>query len=732
MSYQPDTLAIHAGQSPDPATNARAVPIYATTSYVFNNTEHAANLFGLREFGNIYTRIMNPTSDVFEKRIAELEGGVAALAVASGQAAETLTVLNLARAGDNLVSLADAVRRHLQPLRLHAAQVGHHDQVRGHPQPRTRSGRRSTTAPGSSTSRRSATRGSTCPTSRRWPRSPTRPAFRWWWTTPSAPPRCRRPIQHGADIVVHSATKWIGGHGTAIGGVVVDAGKFDWASPTARRAVPRVHLARPELPRPGLHRGVRPGAPSSSSSGSSCCATWAPPCRRSTPSSSCRGWRRCRSGSGGIPRTRSPWRSGWRKDHGWSGCPTPASRSHPEYRNAAKYLEGGFGGVLTFGVKGGNEAAKALIDRVKLFSLLANVGDAKSLIIHPASTTHEQLTPEQQRATGTTPELIRLSRRPRGRARPHRRPRSGLWVAVPEHGGRGAAAGAKATGDGRFSLAARHTRTSTLGDFVTAGGARSFRDARLRYRVLGDRRAARDTAGSLVFHALTGSAEVGPWWGPLFGPGGPLDPSRPASRRGQPARQLLRLDRARSGPASTMSPFPALSPPTWPAPTSRCSTTSASERVALATGGSLGGHGGARVGPAVAACRSIGWSSSPPRPPPRAQAIAWNTVQRMAIEADPAWRRGRYPPGHGPTAGLAAARALAMITYRSGVEFDAGSAARPRARAGRFDVDHYLRRQGDKLVARFDAASYVALDARHGPARRGRPARPRRRRRLRG
>ena len=408
MSHRPDTLAIHAGQVPDPTTNARAVPIYATTSYVFNDTQHAADLFGLRVFGNIYTRIMNPTSDVFEKRIAELEGGVAALAVASGQAATTLSILNLAGAGDNLVSSQTlyggtynlfAYTLPKWGVTTKFVDIHNLDQVRA-------------AIDGGTRLLFVETIGN--------PRLDV-PNFEALAdiahsagiplvvdNTFGAAGILSRPIDFGADIIVHSATKWIGGHGTAIGGVVVDAGKFDWASPTSRTRFPEFSSPDPSYHglvyteafgpaafivklRVQLLRDLGPAlSPFNSflflqgletlplriqrhSSNALAIATWL------------------------AQDQRVEWVS------------YPGLETHPEHRNAAKYLSGGFGGVLTFGVKGGHAVARALIDRVKLFSLLANVGDAKSLIIHPASTTHEQLTQEQQRATGVTPELVRLS-----------------------------------------------------------------------------------------------------------------------------------------------------------------------------------------------------------------------------------------------------------------------------------------------------------------------------------
>jgi O-acetylhomoserine (thiol)-lyase len=407
MTYHPDTLAVHAGQAPDPATNARAVPIYATTSYVFNDTQHAADLFGLRVFGNIYTRIMNPTSDVFEKRIAELEGGIAALAVASGQAAETLTVLNLARAGDNLVSSQTlyggtynlfAYTLPKWGITTRFVDIHNLDQVRA----AIDAGTRLLYVETIGNPRLDVPDFEALATIAHEAGIPLVVDNTFGAATLS------RPIEHGADIIVHSATKWIGGHGTAIGGVVIDAGKFDWTSDKAKARFPEFSAPDPSYHgivyteafgpaafiiklRVQLLRDLGPAlSPFNSFLFLQGLETL--PLRIQRHSANALAVARWLAED-----PRVEWVS------------YPGLESHPEHRNATRYLAGGFGGVLTFGVKGGHVQAKALIDRVKLFSLLANVGDAKSLIIHPASTTHEQLTLEQQLATGTTPELVRLS-----------------------------------------------------------------------------------------------------------------------------------------------------------------------------------------------------------------------------------------------------------------------------------------------------------------------------------
>ena len=407
MSLHPDTLAVHAGQVPDPATNARAVPIYATTSYVFNDTSHAADLFGLRVFGNIYTRIMNPTTDVFEKRVAELEGGVGALGVASGQSAETLTILNLSRAGDNFVTSQTLyggtynLFKHSLPkwgITAKFVDIHDHDAVRKAIDDRTRLlfvetiGNPQLDVPDFEALAAIAHEAGL----------PLVVDNTFGGIT-----LCN-PIKYGADIIIHSATKWIGGHGTAIGGIIVDGGKFDWASPKARERFPEFTTPDPSYhglvyteafgplafiikARVQLLRDLGPAlSPFNSFLFLQGLETL--PLRMQRISESAL--------------EIAKWLS---KDPRVEWVVYPGLESHPQHRNAKKYLTGGFGGILTFGVKGGAEAAKALIDRIKLFSLLANVGDAKSLVIHPASTTHEQLSEADQRAAGVTPEMIRLS-----------------------------------------------------------------------------------------------------------------------------------------------------------------------------------------------------------------------------------------------------------------------------------------------------------------------------------
>jgi O-acetylhomoserine (thiol)-lyase len=412
MSFNPndlgelkgETLALHAGQQPDPTTHARAVPIYATTSYVFDDAAHAARLFGLQEFGNIYARIMNPTTGVFEERIAALEGGVGALGLASGQAAETLAILNIARAGQNIVSSASLYGGTYNLFHYTLPKLGIEVRFVDGSDPQnyvaaiddntralyleTIGNPRLDVADISGVADVAHAHGvplivdNTCA------------------------PILVKPIELGADIVVHSATKWIGGHGTVIGGVVVDGGKFDWA------AAPRFKEDFVD-PDPSYH-------------GISYSAAFGPLAfilklrvqglRDLGAALSPFNAFQLIQGLETLPLRIERHSENalavaqWLQDRPeieWVSY--PGLKSHASYDVATRVLKGGFGGLVTFGIKGGADAGRRLIDSVKLFSLLANVGDAKSLIIHPASTTHQQLTAEEQEATGVTADLIRLS-----------------------------------------------------------------------------------------------------------------------------------------------------------------------------------------------------------------------------------------------------------------------------------------------------------------------------------
>lgn len=399
-----ETLAIHAGQQIDPTTMSRAVPIYQTTSYVFRDTDHAANLFALKEFGNIYTRLMNPTTDVFEQRIAALEGGVGALATASGQAAITFAILNIAGAGDEIVSSTNLyggtynLFAHTLPklgVKVTFVDPSDPDNFRRAITDKTKAifGESIGNPKGDvfdieTVSRIAHEHGIPLIIDNTFPS-----------------PYLLRPIEHGADIVVHSATKFIGGHGTSIGGVIVDSGKFDWKAsgkfPGLTEPDPSYHglvytealgpLAYIIKARVQLMRDI--GAPLS-------------------PFNSfllLQGLetlhlRMERHSSNALQVAKFLEQHEAVEWVSYSGLP-----SHPSHELAKKYLPKGQGAILTFEIKGGVEAGRKLINAVKLFSHLANVGDSKSLIIHPASTTHQQLKPEEQLSTGVTPGMIRLS-----------------------------------------------------------------------------------------------------------------------------------------------------------------------------------------------------------------------------------------------------------------------------------------------------------------------------------
>ena len=401
--YRPETLALHAGYTPDPTTGSRAVPIYQTTSYRFRNADHAAALFALKEFGNIYTRIMNPTNDVLEQRIAALEGGVAALAVASGQAAETLALLSLLRSGDELVSTSSLyggtynlfkVTFPRLGIRTRFVEASDFEALRAAIGPRTKALFAETVGNPRLDVVHLEELG----------RIAREAGIPFVVDNTATTPVLVRPLEHGANVVVHSATKYIGGHGTAIGGLIVDGGNVPWDNgkfPEFTDPNPGYHglklfetfgnlsfilKARVEL--------LRDLGPALSPFNAHAFITGLETLHLRV--------RRHSENALKVAR--------WlRDDPRVSWVRYPGLEEDPSYLLARRYLEGGSGGLVAFGVKGGFEKGKALIDRVKLFSLLANIGDARSLIIHPASTTHQQLSPEEQRATGTTEDLVRLS-----------------------------------------------------------------------------------------------------------------------------------------------------------------------------------------------------------------------------------------------------------------------------------------------------------------------------------
>jgi len=403
-----ETLSLHAGQQPDPATGARAVPIYQTTSYVFRDAEHAADLFALKEPGNIYTRLMNPTSDVVEKRMAALEGGTAGLLTSSGMAAIFLAVHTLAEAGDHLVSSASLYGGTETCFRYTLPKLGIGVTFVDNPTPeKIRSAvRKNTRAVYLETI--GNPRGDV-PDLEGIADAAHAAGVPVIVDNTFAPILCR-PIEHGADIVLHSCTKWIGGHGTSIGGVLVDSGQFDWS----RGRFPG--FTTPDESYHGLVYGDAfkdvPGmgnvafAMKARLDGMRNIGLCPSPFnaflflqgletlplrirRQSANALALAQWLRTR------------------KEVDWvnyTGLP-----DHPHHAAANRYLEGGFGAVLGFGIRGGRAAGERFINAVRLASHLANVGDAKTLVLHPASTTHQQMSQEAQRAAGVTPEFVRVA-----------------------------------------------------------------------------------------------------------------------------------------------------------------------------------------------------------------------------------------------------------------------------------------------------------------------------------
>jgi O-acetylhomoserine (thiol)-lyase len=404
-----ETLVLHAGQeTPDPTTGARAVPIYQTTSYVFKNTDHAANLFALKEFGNIYTRIMNPTNDVFERRMAAIEGGTGALAVASGQAAETFALLAITQVGDEIVSANNLYGGTYQLFHYTFPKLGRKVMFVDSTKPvefkkaitnKTRAifaetiGNPKLDVPDFEAIARIA-----------------HEAGIPFVVDNTVGIGLVRPIDYGVDIIVDSATKYIGGHGTSIGGVIVDSGKFDWSNgkfPEFTEPDPSYHGLKfwntfgnfPGLGNVAFIIKVRVqllrdlGAPLSPFN--------AFLFLQGLETLSLRVKKHSENALKVAQFLKKHPSVTW--------VNYPGLEDHPSHRLAVKYLKGNFGGLVGFGINGGLEAGKRFIESVTLLSHLANIGDAKSLVIHPASTTHQQLTREEQGETGVTEDFIRLS-----------------------------------------------------------------------------------------------------------------------------------------------------------------------------------------------------------------------------------------------------------------------------------------------------------------------------------
>jgi O-acetylhomoserine (thiol)-lyase len=404
-SQHPETLALHAGQTADPATNSRAVPIYQTTSYVFDDTQHAADLFALKVPGNIYTRIMNPTQDVFEQRVAALEGGVAAVATASGQAAVTYSVLNISRAGDNIVSVSTLyggtynLFAHTLPqygIEVRWADPDRPEELAALVDDKTRLVFAETLGnPRVNVVDLDA-----------WAEAAHAQGLPLIVDNTVPTPILTRAFDHGVDVVVHSATKFIGGHGTTIGGVVVDSGNFDWTAHADRFP----GLTQPD---PSYHGVV-----------------WSDALGPAAYIGRVRTVLLRNTGAAIAPHSAFLLLQGLEtlplriERHSQNALAVarhlaehpqvkwvnyPGLESDPYHEVGKRILEGGFGAILTFGIEGGRDAGRKFIESLQLFSHLANIGDAKSLAIHNATTTHSQLNDEELEAAGVTQDTVRLS-----------------------------------------------------------------------------------------------------------------------------------------------------------------------------------------------------------------------------------------------------------------------------------------------------------------------------------
>ena len=699
-TFRPETRALHSGQKPDPTTNARAVPIYATTSYVFDDAAHAARLFGLQEFGNIYTRIMNPTTDVFEQRVAALEGGVAALGLASGQAAETLSILNLARAGDNIVSSSSL--------------YGGTYNLFTHTLPKI--GITTTYVDGSDPSAFG-----------RAINEKTKAVFLELIGNPrldvhdlasiadvahargvpvivdnTFAPLIAQPIKHGADIVIHSATKWIGGHGTAIGGVVVDGGTFDWAASERFKQ----DFVDPDPSYHGISytgafgnlafilklrvQGLRDVGAALSPFNAFLFLQGL----ETLP------LRITRHSENALAVAR--WLE-TRPEVTWVSY--PGLESHASHKLAKRYLTGGYGGIVTFGVKGGVEAGRRLIDNVQIFSLLANVGDAKSLIIHPASTTHSQLEPNEQVETGVTPDLIRLS--------------VGLehvddLIADLTQALESATAEAPNDGvarrRGRMTVDARTTEPAGL---PTGTG-------RLEHARLGAVPPRRGVDTPRADRRVPPRRPIARRWA--------AGPRRPRAHRvGRCGRRLVgAADRPR--PSARHGPASACCAPTCSGDgTARPGPSRVDPRTGRPYGTTFPAGHDPRPGTRPVAAPRRRWASSAWRWSSVGRSAAWSRSRSPLARPDRSstWSRSPRPPRRVPWPspgttsrsqlierlgldGLALARQLAMTTYRSEADFDErfGRSLEPD---GRPSIVSYLDHQGEKLVERFDPITYRLL-----------------------
>ncbi len=404
--YHPETLCVHGGQAPDPVTSSRGVPIHRTSSYVFKNTEHAARLFSLEEPGYIYTRLMNPTQDVLEQRVAALEGGAAALALSSGTTAIYYAIINICAAGDEIVSANNLYGGTFTMFDAILPQFGIHTRFADPMDPekfekaitdKTRAIFVETIGnPALEVTDIEAISGIA-----------KRHGLPLVVDATFTTPYLLNPIEHGADIVVHSLTKWMGGHGTGIGGIVVDSGRFDWKDPKFKLyndPDPSYHDIRYAHDLGELNHLafiMRMRLVPLRNLGACIAPDNAWMFLQGLETLHLRMPRHCDNALA---------TAGFLKEHPqvkWVRY--PGLPDDPSHETAKKYLQNGFGGMVVFGIRGGVEAGKKFIDSLELFSHLANVGDAKSLALHPSSTSHSQLSEEQQRAGGLTPDLIRLS-----------------------------------------------------------------------------------------------------------------------------------------------------------------------------------------------------------------------------------------------------------------------------------------------------------------------------------
>ena len=404
-SLKTETLMLHGGQEPDPTTGSRAVPIYQTTSYQFKDTDQAAALFGLTEFGNIYTRLMNPTTDVLEKRIALLEGGIGALAVASGQSAITLALLNIAKTGDEIVSADNlyggtyTLFHYTFPrlgIKVNFVKSNDLKALEAAITPKTKAVYAESIGNpkmdvADLTAIAAVAHKNGIP----------------FVLDNTVSPYLLRPFDFGVDIIVYSATKFIGGHGTSLGGVIVDSGKFDWTNgkfPLIADPDPSYHglnFVEALKPMGNLAYILKARVTLLRDLGPALSPFNAFLFLQGLETLHLRMPRHCENALAAAFYLEKHPKVAW--------VNYPGLASSPEYDRAAKYLPKGAGAILGFGVKGGMEAGKKFIDSLQLISHLANIGDAKTLAIHPASTTHQQLSAEEQLATGVTPDFIRLS-----------------------------------------------------------------------------------------------------------------------------------------------------------------------------------------------------------------------------------------------------------------------------------------------------------------------------------